>query len=53
MGLWQRRIVFGGFAVLLLALAVYEYRLTGFDFKAAFAGISGLILAFSSVTTKG
>ncbi len=53
MGVWPRRIVFGGFAVLLFALAVYEYRLTGFDFKTAFAGLSGLILAFASVTAKG
>ena len=53
MGLWQRRIVFGGFAVLLFALAAYEYRLTGFDFKTVFAGLSGLILAFASVTARG
>lgn len=53
MGLWPRRIVFGGFAVLLFGLAVYEYCLTGFDFKTAFAGISGLILAFASFTAKG
>ncbi len=53
MGVWSRRIVFGGFAVLLFALAVYEYRLTGFDFKTAFAGLSGIILAFASVTAKG
>ena len=53
MGLWPRRIVFGGFAVLLFALAVYEYRLMGFDFKTAFAGFSGLILAFASITAKG
>jgi hypothetical protein len=53
MGLWPRRIVFGGFAILLFVLAVYEYRLMGFDIKTAFAGFSGLILAFASITAKG
>jgi hypothetical protein len=53
MGLLARRILFGGFAVIFLAVAAYQYHAAGFTGMTAFSGASGLVLAIAAITAKG
>ncbi len=53
MGVLARRILFGGFAVVFLGLAAYQFHAVGFTGETAFAGASGLVLAIASITAKG